>query len=121
MRGLALVIMMVMIVIGRIGQYAISHLFGLVHIDGIYSIMVYSDDPATMMTSFIFFAIAYPIVQEIFFRGVVLQTFRQFGDTFAIIITALVNALCFYDATYFLFVVCCTAVLGFSLSELVLL
>lgn len=113
MRGTALVIMMVMIVIGRIGQYAISHLFGLVHIDGIYSIMVYSDDPATMMTSFIFFAIVYPIVQEIFFRGVVLQTFRQFGDTFAIIITALVNALCFYDATYFLFVVCCTAVLGF--------
>ena len=41
-----------------------------------------------------------------------MQTFRQFGDTFAIMITAVVNGLCYYDITYLPFVVCCTAVLG---------
>ena len=82
------------------------------HLDGIYSIFVFSEDPVVALVSFAFFAIIVPIMQEIVFRGVFLQTFRQFGDTFAIMITAVVNGLCYYDITYLPFVVCCTAVLG---------
>ena len=93
MRGTAIVIMMVIIVVGRVGQYILSLLFSAVHVDGIYSILVFSTDPITAVISFAFFAIIVPIIQEILFRGVILQTFRQFGDTFAILITALVNGL----------------------------
>jgi len=112
MRGTAVVIMMVIIVVGRVGQYILSLLFSAVHLDGIYSIFVFSEDPVVALVSFAFFAIIVPIMQEIVFRGVFLQTFRQFGDTFAIMITAVVNGLCYYDITYLPFVVCCTAVLG---------
>lgn len=112
MRGTAIVIMMVIIVVGRVGQYILSLLFSAVHVDGIYSILVFSTDPITAVISFAFFAIIVPIIQEILFRGVILQTFRQFGDTFAILITAFVNGLCYYDITYLPFVVCCSAVLG---------
>ena len=108
----AVVIMMVIIVVGRVGQYILSLLFSTVHLDGIYSIFVFSEDPVVALVSFAFFAIIVPIMQEIVFRGVFLQTFRQFGDTFAIMITAVVNGLCYYDITYLPFVVCCTAVLG---------
>ena len=97
---------------GRVGQYILSLLFSAVHVDGIYSILVFSTDPITAVISFAFFAIIVPIIQEILFRGVILQTFRQFGDTFAILITAFVNGLCYYDITYLPFVVCCSAVLG---------
>ena len=96
MRGTAVVIMMVIIVVGRVGQYILSLLFSTVHLDGIYSIFVFSEDPVVALV----------------FRGIFLQTFRQFGDTFAIMITAVVNGLCYYDITYLPFVVCCTAVLG---------
>lgn len=112
MRGTAVVIMMVIIVVGRVGQYILSLLFSTVHLDGIYSIFVFSEDPVVALVSFAFFAIIVPIMQEIVFRGIFLQTFRQFGDTFAIMITAVVNGLCYYDITYLPFVVCCTAVLG---------
>lgn len=39
MRGTAVVIMMVIIVVGRVGQYILSLLFSAVHLDGIYSIL----------------------------------------------------------------------------------
>lgn len=39
MRGTAVVIMMVIIVVGRVGQYILSLLFSTVHLDGIYSIL----------------------------------------------------------------------------------
>ena len=81
-------------------------------IDEIHDICPAIKPQAAYYVSFAFFAIIVPIMQEIVFRGVFLQTFRQFGDTFAIMITAVVNGLCYYDITYLPFVVCCTAVLG---------
>ena len=92
--------------------FANSKGYEKMRLDGIYSIFVFSEDPVVALVSFAFFAIIVPIMQEIVFRGIFLQTFRQFGDTFAIMITAVVNGLCYYDITYLPFVVCCTAVLG---------
>jgi len=57
MRGTAVVIMMVIIVVGRVGQYILSLLFSTVHLDGIYSIFVFSEDPVVALVSFAFFAI----------------------------------------------------------------
>lgn len=75
MRGTAVVIMMVIIVVGRVGQYILSLLFSAVHLDGIYSIFVFSDDPVVALVSFAFFAIIVPIMQEIVFRGVFCRLF----------------------------------------------
>lgn len=110
--GTALIIMMVIIVIGRIGQFLIAWFFSFVNIDGLYAVIIFSKEPDVAIASFLLFTILIPIAQEVLFRGVILQTFRQFGDYFAIIVSSVLSALCYYDITYFGFVICCSAVLG---------
>lgn len=110
--GTALIIMMVVIVIGRMGQFIISWFFSFLNIDGLYSVIIFSKEPDVAIASFLLFTIAIPVAQEVLLRGVILQTFRQFGDYFAIIVSSVLGALCYYDVTYFGFVICCSAVLG---------
>ncbi|XOQ47998.1 MAG: CAAX amino terminal protease self-immunity [Eubacteriales bacterium] len=55
--------------------------------------MPLTDDPAVLILFFITIAVAPPIVEELIFRGIVLQRLRKFGDGFAIVGSALLFGL----------------------------
>ena len=110
--GHAVIIMLLIMVMGRIITMFTSHVYGLIKVDTLYSVLYFSREPAGIAAAFFFNCIAIPIVQEILFRGVLLQTFRQFGDFFAVLTTSFLGALCFYDLTYYGQVSICFIVLG---------
>ena len=105
-------IMLVVMAIGRIGNFVLAHLFALVNIDSTYYDYIYTENQAVMLVFFIVQCIIAPIFMEILFRGLILQTFRQFGDLFAIIITGFVNCLCYYSFSQIVYIFCASLVVG---------
>ncbi len=105
-------IMLVVMAIGRIGNFVLAHLFALVNIDSTYYDYIYTENQAVMLVFFIVQCIIAPILMEILFRGLILQTFRQFGDLFAIIITGFVNCLCYYSFSQIVYIFCASLVVG---------
>lgn len=108
----SIVIMLLIMVIGRIINMFLPHIFSIFKVDTLYSVLWFSKEPRSVIAAFIFNCIAIPIVQELLFRGVFLQIFRQFGDLFAVLSTSFLCALCFYDITYYTQVTICFIVLG---------
>lgn len=52
-----------------------------------------SNDPLVLVLYFTFFSIIAPVVEEMIFRGAVLQSLRRFGDGFAVLCSALLFGL----------------------------
>lgn len=52
-----------------------------------------TNDPAVLALYFITLAVAPPIVEELIFRGIILQSFRRFGDGFAVVASAMLFGL----------------------------
>lgn len=107
-----ILVMLTVMAIGRIGNYLLAHMMQIVRIDSVYYDYINCDDKTAMLTFFICQYIIVPILIEILFRGFILQTFRQFGDFFAILITSIVNCLCYYDLTQFAYIFCASVVIG---------
>lgn len=105
-------LMLVVMAIGRIGNYVLAYLFGLVNIDSVYYDYIYTDDQTVMLVFFVTQFIIVPILIEILFRGLILQTFRQFGDLFAILITSFVSCLCYYSFSQIGYIFCASLVVG---------
>ncbi len=55
---------------------------------------------------YFFEVLIFPLLYELVFRGCVLQLFRQFGDSFAIFISAIASSLCYSDVTKIIFYFC---------------
>lgn len=108
----AVAIMLMIVVIGRCANYVMSRISALVNVDNIYVFMFQSSDYRVRILSAVLNCIALPVLCEMFFRGFVLQTFRQFGDSFAIIISCFVCGLTFYDVPYICYAISCSALLG---------
>ena len=92
-------IILVAVVIGKICQYIVSGLFGFLGINTLYVMMYSGDSLGVQVVSFLTHCVILPISMEIFFRGVVLQTFRQFGDSFAIVVAAVSGSFVCFDIT----------------------
>jgi hypothetical protein len=60
----------------------------------------------------VFNCVLVSIVSEILFRGAILQTFRQFGDTYAMIVSGVAFSLTCYDISTLGFAVLCSTALG---------
>lgn len=105
-------IMLVIIVIARIVNYILADVFKLFPLNAVYFDQIFSSNKSTMFLYFIYQCVAVPILMEIFFRGIILQTFRQFGDVFAIFITSLVSSLCCYSLSQCGYVFCVSVVIS---------
>lgn len=71
------------------------------------------DSKAVLVLYLIVHIILIPIISEIHTRGALLQLLRQFGDGFAIVITALLTSLITYNLSTFCFVFVSSLVIGY--------
>lgn len=108
----SVIVMLMVMVIGRIASFLISTFLGLFKIDTVYAFMMNSDDHRIKIISVCLNCIILPILCEVFFRGFVLQLFRQFGDTFAILVSSILCGFAFYDVAYIGYAICCSVILG---------
>lgn len=108
----SVVIMLMVMVIGRISNFVIAAVMSFFRIDSVYAFMMNSSDPRIIAISVCLNCIILPVLCEIFFRGFVLQLFRQFGDTFAILVSCVLCGFSFYDISYIGYAICCSVILG---------
>ncbi len=71
------------------------------------------DSKAVLVFYLILHIVLIPIISEIHTRGALLQLLRQFGDGFAIVITALLTSLITYNLSTFCFVFVSSLVIGY--------
>ncbi len=110
--GHSVIIILLVMIMGRTVNGLSAEVFSWFNVDALYSVVYFSFKPKTVIIAFFFNCIAIPIVQELLFRGVFLQSFRQFGDLFAVLATSFIGALCFYDFSYYWLVSIFFIVLG---------
>ena len=108
----AIIIMLMIVVIGRLANSVLSRILWLGKVDSVYIYMFNADDKYAMVLSFVYNCIILPVLCEIFFRGLVLQSFRQFGDSFAVVVAAVACGLSFYDLSYIGYAILCSSVIG---------
>ncbi len=108
----SVVIMMMITVIGRMGSMILSKVLAVVKVDTVYIHMFAGRSPTVTVISAVLNCILIPVLIEVFFRGFILQSFRQFGDSFAIVVSSIMCSLSFYDISYIGFAMLCSAVLG---------
>lgn len=71
------------------------------------------DSKAVLVFYLILHIVLIPIISEIHTRGALLQLLRQFGDGFAIVITALLTSLITYNLSTFCYVFVSSLVIGY--------
>lgn len=71
------------------------------------------DSKAVLVLFLIVHIIVIPIISEIHTRGALLQLLRQFGDGFAIVVTALLTALITYNLNNFCYMFVSSLVIGY--------
>ena len=71
------------------------------------------DSKAVLVLFLILHIIIIPIISEIHTRGALLQLLRQFGDGFAIVVTALLTALITYNLNTFCYMFVSALVIGY--------
>ena len=91
-------LILVIMVMGKVGNYILSVIFDWINMDCVYDLVFYNPDSILADAIFVFFnCILVSIVSEFLFRGAILQTFRQFGDTFALMVSVIAFSLTYYD------------------------
>lgn len=91
-------LMLAIMVLGRVSNFVIKIILGWLHIDAVYALGIHNPDNILTDIIYVFFnCIVISILSEILFRGAVLQTFRQFGDTFAMLVSGIAFSLTCYD------------------------
>lgn len=71
------------------------------------------DSKAVLVLYLIVHIIVIPVISEIHTRGALLQLLRQFGDGFAIVITALLTSLISYNLSTFCYIFVVSLVIGY--------
>lgn len=108
----AVVIMLMVTVITKLAGSGFSQLLDHFNVDSVYCYMFMDLSMPVMVISFIYNCIVFPVLCEILFRGFVMQSFRQFGDSYAIVISTMVCCFSFYDFSHIGYMLCCSIVLG---------
>ena len=97
--GAGVSLTLLFVVISRIFDYGLTGVFTKMNVDVICYNLLRSDDPTAQRVYFLVELFLIPIFSEIIFRGYILQLLRQFGDTFAIVISAACSAFCYNEIT----------------------
>lgn len=108
----AVIIMLTIAVAGRLSSSLLSYILGYVNVDSTYIYMFDSTRISAQVISLIYNCIVIPALCEILFRGLVLQSFRQFGDAFAVIVSAFACGISFCDVSYVGYAILCSLVIG---------
>ena len=93
-------LMLAIMVFGRVCNFIIKIILGWLNIDAVYAMGIHNPDNIyTDLIYVLFNCVLVSILSEILFRGAILQTFRQFGDTFAMIASGIAFSLTWYDVS----------------------
>lgn len=108
----SVLIMVVVTILGRMSSSLFSIFLQVFHLDSVYMYIYPSSDIRVMIISAVSHCIIIPIVSEILLRGVILQTFRQFGDSFAIVVTCVISTFMYYDIANMGYILCSSALIS---------
>ena len=108
----SVLIMIVVTILGRMSSSLFSIFLQVFKLDSVYMYIYPSSDIRVMIISAISHCLIIPIVSEIFLRGVVLQTFRQFGDSFAIVVTCVISTFMYYDIANMGYILCSSTLIA---------
>lgn len=108
----SVVIMLMIMVVGRLCSTLLDKIMAVFNVDSVYIYMFPDTNAAVMMASAVLNCLIIPVFIEVFFRGFVMQSFRQFGDSFAVIVASIACCLTFYDLSYIGYSMCCSIVIG---------
>ena len=100
-------VMLLMMFAGRTINILFANGLNMISIYSLYYDYIAADDPVTLAVCGFSQHIIIPILIEIFYRGFLLQLFRQFGEMFAIIVTSVASVWMLHDLTQigYLFIV----------------
>lgn len=106
-------LILVIMVIGKIGNYLIQQIFSWINMDCVYSVAIHNQGDILSDAVYVLFnCVLVSIASEMLFRGAILQTFRQFGDTFAMLVSTITFSLTYYDISTMGYAALCSAVLA---------
>lgn len=88
------------------------HMLGAVHIQPAEWVRL-PEETAPLIVSLVINIIIVPVISEFYTRGAIMQLLRQFGDGFAIIITAVLTAFITYNSHQFCYVFVCSLIIGY--------
>lgn len=104
--------MLMATIFGRIANTALSYLAALVGIKMYDFSFINTTDIKSMVFYVICEYIIASVLMEIFFRGIILQIFRQYGDFFALIVSCIANMLFYGDFSTAGYLALTSAVIG---------
>ncbi|MBR6044312.1 MAG: CPBP family intramembrane metalloprotease [Ruminococcus sp.] len=102
----AVTMMLVIMVIGRIFNSFTAFVLQKLKIDIPYYDYIEAASPLAQVISSLVQHVVIAILIEMIFRGYLLQLFRQFGDTFAVIVTSIAGCLMLFDLTQVPYMFC---------------
>lgn len=108
--GMCLVIILTLIL--RLFDYTLSGALSSLKVDSIYYTYFSTSDDLSQCVYFLTELLFMPMLVEIIFRGIILQLFRQFGDGFAILISAIAAACCYHELSKIVFIYILSVALG---------
>ncbi len=111
-RATAIMMLLLITVMGRFASFILSTFLSVVKVDSVYMYMFDSNEPMIQAMSIAYNCLIMPVLCEILFRGLVLQSFRQFGDSFAVAVASIACGLGFYDLSYIGYSIICSLVIG---------
>lgn len=105
-------VMLMVSSIGIVFSEIFGYILGAMHIKPAEWVWL-PESPGPLIVSLIVNIIIVPIISEFFTRGAIMQLLRQFGDGFAIIITAVLTAFITYNSQQFCYVFVCSVIIGY--------
>lgn len=97
---------------GAVMMIPLKIIFSYMHAGLDLNLMITPDTP-NMILLLILSVIVTPLLSEIFVHGACLQLLRQFGDGYALMVTALINAIASDDIRLFLYFFMISLVIGY--------
>ncbi|MBQ9869338.1 MAG: CPBP family intramembrane metalloprotease [Ruminococcus sp.] len=106
-------LILVIMVMGKVGSYLINIIFGWMNVDCVFTLGFHNPDSILSDAIYVFFnCVLVSIFSEFLFRGAILQLFRQFGDTYALIVSVITFSFTYYDVSSICYASLLAAVLG---------
>ncbi|MBR4555241.1 MAG: CPBP family intramembrane metalloprotease [Ruminococcus sp.] len=102
----AIMMMLVIMAVGRVLNSVTAKLLLKIDMDIPYYDYIRADSPSAFVICGLVQHVVIGILIEIIFRGYLLQIFRQFGDGFAVIVTAIAGSFMLYDITQLGYMFC---------------
>ena len=108
--------MLVIVTILRTTDLGLSNIMQKLGVDSFFYVYINASDIYSQITYFVIEMVVFPLLVELLFRGMILQLFRQFGDYFAIFVSAAAQACCYHEISKMMFMF----IMSIALSTMVI-